>query len=33
MWIFLLEAAVALLIAILIVWWVWPKKNRDDESR
>ncbi len=27
MWIIFLEAAVALGIAIFIVWWTWPKKT------
>ncbi len=31
LWIFILEAAVALAIAILIVWWTLPKKKRDDD--
>jgi len=29
----LLEAGVALLILILIVWWTWPKKRRQDSAR
>jgi len=33
MWIFLLEAGVALAIAIFIVWWVWPKKDADRDDR
>lgn len=39
MWIIFLEAAVALGIAVAIVWWTWPKKpdssansDRDDEK-
>ena len=33
MWIIFLEVAVALGIAVAIVWWTWPKKSdseRDD---
>jgi hypothetical protein len=30
MWVILLEMAVALAILILIVWWTWPKKRKDD---
>jgi len=29
-WIFILEGAIALAIAIFIVWWTLPKKKRDD---
>ena len=39
MWIIFLEAAVALGIAVAIVWWTWPKKSdssgkssRDEEK-
>jgi hypothetical protein len=27
----LLEAGFALAVLILIVWWTWPKKPRDDD--
>jgi hypothetical protein len=30
MWVMLLEMAVALAILIVIVWWTWPKKRKDD---
>jgi len=30
-WILILEGAVALAIAIFIVWWTWPKKKRDGD--
>jgi hypothetical protein len=30
MWVILLEMAVVLAILILIVWWTWPKKRKDD---
>ena len=30
MWVILLEMAVALAILIVIVWWTWPKKRKDD---
>ncbi len=40
MWIIFLEAAVALGIAVFIVWWTWPKKSdgvkpddKDDADR
>jgi hypothetical protein len=29
---FLLEAAVALLALIGIVWWTWPRQNKSDSS-
>jgi hypothetical protein len=32
MWVILLELAVALAIAVLIVWWTWPKKRRPDRD-
>jgi hypothetical protein len=28
----LLEAAVALLLLIAIVWWTWPRQGRDASS-
>jgi hypothetical protein len=30
MWVVLLEMAVALALLILIVWWTWPKKRKDE---
>jgi len=30
MWVIFLEMAVALALLILIVWWTWPKKRKDD---
>ena len=30
MWVILLEMAVVLAILILIVWWTWPKKRKDE---
>lgn len=27
----LLEAGIALLLLVLIVWWTWPSKNPDDK--
>jgi hypothetical protein len=27
MWLIYLEATVALVLAVLIVWWTWPKKK------
>lgn len=30
MWVIFLEMAVALGLLILIVWWTWPKKRKDD---
>jgi hypothetical protein len=36
MWIIFLEAAVALCIAVFIVWWTWPKKSderKGDDSK
>ena len=29
MWVILLEMAVAVALAALIVWWTWPKKPKD----
>jgi hypothetical protein len=28
MWVILLEMGVALALAMLIVWWTWPKKRK-----
>jgi hypothetical protein len=34
MWIFLLEAGVALGLLLFIVWWTWPRSdNKDDSER
>jgi hypothetical protein len=33
MWAILLEAAAALGVAALIVWWTWPKKPKDGGER
>ena len=37
MWVIYLEMGVALALLILIVWWTWPAKRRDevrkDEAR
>jgi len=35
MWVIYLEMGVALALAILIVWWTWPKKGprRDSERK
>jgi len=30
MWVIFLEMAVALAVLILIVWWTWPKKRKDE---
>lgn len=30
MWVILFEMAAALAIALLIVWWTWPKKRKDE---
>jgi hypothetical protein len=31
MWVVYLEMGVALVLAVLIVWWTWPKKPRKDD--
>jgi len=28
MWVIYLEAGVALLLLLLIVWWTWPRKDK-----
>ena len=35
MWVIYLEMGLALALAILIVWWTWPRKRPDagDEHR
>ena len=30
MWVVILEMFVALALLVLIVWWTWPKKRKDD---
>jgi hypothetical protein len=32
MWVIYLEAGVALLMAVLIVWWTWPSKDKSDNK-
>jgi hypothetical protein len=32
MWIVYLEVGLALVLAVLIVWWTWPKKRPDDKD-
>ena len=32
MWIFLLEAAVALGLLLFIVWWTWPRPEKKDDD-
>ena len=33
MWVVYLEMGVALVLAVLIVWWTWPKKkDRGDDQ-
>ena len=32
MWIFVLEAGVALALLIFIVWWTMPRKKDDDKK-
>jgi cyanate permease len=31
MWVVALEMLVALALLVLIVWWTWPSKRKDDE--
>ena len=31
MWVVYLEMGVAFVLAVLIVWWTWPKKPRKDD--
>jgi hypothetical protein len=33
MWMFLLEAAVALGLLVFIVWWTWPRPEKKDEEQ
>jgi hypothetical protein len=30
MWVVILEMFVALALLVLIVWWTWPRKPKDD---
>jgi cyanate permease len=30
MWVVILEMFMALALLVLIVWWTWPKKPKDD---
>lgn len=30
MWVVILEMLVALALLVLIVWWTWPAKRKDD---
>jgi hypothetical protein len=32
MWMFLLEAAVAVGLLVFIVWWTWPRSEKNDDS-
>jgi hypothetical protein len=32
MWMFLLEAGVALGLLVFIVWWTWPRTDNKDDS-
>lgn len=32
MWLFVLEAGLALALLILIVWWTMPRNRKDKES-
>lgn len=32
MWIFVLEAGLALGVLLLIVWWTWPGNGNKDDS-
>jgi len=31
-WVFILEGVLALVLAILIVWWTLPRKKKDDSE-
>jgi len=31
MWVIYLEMALVLAIAVLIVWWTWPKKKKPED--
>jgi hypothetical protein len=30
MWVVILEMLLALALLVLIVWWTWPSKRKDD---
>jgi hypothetical protein len=30
MWVVILEMLAALAVLVLIVWWTWPSKRKDD---
>jgi hypothetical protein len=30
MWVVILEMVLALALLVLIVWWTWPSKRKDD---
>jgi len=32
MWVIYLEAGVALLLLLLIVWWTWPRKDKAEHK-
>jgi hypothetical protein len=32
MWVVILEMFLALALAVLIIWWTWPRKPRDGEG-
>ena len=32
MWVVYIEIAVALGLAVFIVWWTWPKKKKDGDQ-
>jgi len=32
MWMFLLEAGVAVALLVFIVWWTWPRSEKKDDS-
>ena len=32
-WLLLLEAGVALALLVFIVWWTWPRRPRDGNSK
>jgi hypothetical protein len=33
MWIFFVEAGVALGLLLFIVWWTWPKSDEKDDGK
>jgi hypothetical protein len=33
MWVIYIEILLALALAAFIVWWTWPKKNKDDRTK